>query len=303
MDPGIAQDVAVLRDEPLRGGDHLRRDLDHLESHFSGPKYWRLAGRPVLYVWAVHGGIVEADAAFAEADRRGLYVLGDVLGARRQPAHMRGVTGFVAAVPGLVAPGDQREIGGLLPALESEFRYWAGRGLDFLPAASLQYDDTEFQAALGGGQQPIRLLARNRSDLALTLQTLARNASDGAIVLGTANGWAEGTTCLPTISSGPEFGVDRIGHYRFAHLEAIRATLFPGVGAYAGPRIEVARRRAARVKVRLVDIDVLARVRVRPRSALLKETVRSGFEKRLVVEPGARIKIRNLDGARAELGV
>lgn len=279
-----------------------RSDLDHLERHFSSAKYWKLDGRPVLYVWAVHGGIDNADAAFTEADGRGLYVLGDVLGGRREPRGMRGVTGFVAAVPGIVGPGDQRRTDELMPELEREFQFWSGRGYDFFPAASFQYDDTEFQAALGSaGQAPVRLLARDREDLSHTLETLRRNASSGAVVLGTANGWAEGTTCLPTARSGPEFGGERIGHYHFAHLEVLQQHLFPGVTPYDGPRLDIRRRRKKKITVTLEDVDAMAKVRVRPRSALLREKNRKGFARRLVVEKGARIKVRNVDGRRAAI--
>ncbi|MFQ5528036.1 MAG: hypothetical protein ACE5GX_17485 [Thermoanaerobaculia bacterium] len=307
-DPVLAVKQRGLGDTPPFDFSRLdllamwRSDLDHLERHFSTPKYWALGERPVLYVWAVHGGIVNADQAFAEADGRGLYILGDVLGGRREPAGMRGVTGFVAAVPGIVRPGDLRDIGGLLPELEQEFAYWSGQGYDFFPASSLQYDDTDFQRALGSaGQAPIRLLARGRDDLRRTLKSLRRNAADGAVMLGTANGWAEGTTCLPTKRSGPEFGAGRIAHYHFAHLEALHEVLFPGVSAYDGPKLEVIRRRRNRVIVKLTDVDALAKVRVRPRAALLKEKIRSGFERRLVVAPEARIKVRNLDRRRAEI--
>ncbi len=281
-----------------------RSDLDYLERYFRRPKYWQLAGRPVLYVWAVHGGIVNAESAFAEADDRGLYVLGDVLGGRKEPPHMRGVTGFVSAVPGIVKPGDRREMAELLPELEREFGYWASRGFDFYPAASLQYDDTDFQLALGSdGQAPVRLLAQSRDELRATLRALRRSALSDVVVLGTANGWAEGTTCLPTARNGPEFGGVRIGHYRFAHLEEIGTVLFPGVPVYEGPRLSIRRRSPSKVTLRLADVDALARVRVRPRAALLGERVRSGFERRLFVEPGARVKVRNLDGRKATLEV
>lgn len=279
-----------------------RSDLDHLEPYFSHPKYWQVDGRPVLYVWAVHGGIANAGRAFGEAEGRGLYVLGDVFGGRREPANMRGVTGFVSAVPGLVGAGDHRRVTELIPSLEQEFRHWARRGFRFIPAASLQYDDTEFQIALGAdGQEPVRLLAHDRADLRRLLEFLRGWARSGEVLLGTANGWAEGTTILPTARAGPEFGSERIGHYRFAHLEAIRNTLFPGVSEYAGPRVEIRRRRRRKVRLALEDVDLRARIRTRPRSALLADKLRSGFARRLVVEPGATLTVRNLDGRRARI--
>lgn len=281
-----------------------RADLDHLERHLSHPKYWRIDGRPVLYVWAVHGGIENAGRAFGEADRRGLYVLGDVLGGRRKPANMRGVTGFVSAVPGLVRPGDHRRVTDLLPDLEQEFRHWTGTGLNFIPAASLQYDDTEFQEALGSsGQAPVRLLAHKRDDARRVLELLRRFARSGFILLGTANGWAEGTTLLPTARDGTEFREDRIGHYHFAHLELVRDVLFPNVGAYDGPRLEVIKRRRRKVTLRLQDADARATVRVRPRASLLSERLRSGFERRLVARPGTKITVINLDRRRRALEV
>ena len=104
---------------------------------------------------------------------------------------------------------------------------------------------------------------------------------------------------MPTARTGAEFGTERIGHYHFAHLEAVRETLFKRVEAYDGPRLDVLRRRRRKVKVALRDVDVRATVRIKPKAALLAEKLRSGFERRLVVEPGARITVRNLDGRRA----
>ena len=48
------------------------------------------------------------------------------------------------------------------------------------------------------------------------------------LVWGTLNNWAEGTTVLPTIDKGKRFPARRLGNYRFAHLEAIRKTVFGG---------------------------------------------------------------------------
>ena len=302
-DPVLALFFRLGKRPPLDFGtaDALavwKSDLDHLAPFFEGDRYFRLGGRPVLYVWAVHGGIFNAGRAFGEADRRGLYVLGDVFGGGRRPANLRGATGFTSVIPGL---GQQdHELVDVVPRLEEEFRRWSG-DLPTIPAASMQYDDTEFQA-VQGTRRPSRILARSRDDLRLLLGTLRRAAGPrGHVFLGTANNWAEGTTLLPTIASGPEFGAaERMGQYHFAHLEVLREVLFPGVRRYRGPRFRLLRSAdQPTVRVDLIDADHAGRLTVTPQRGLRSMRTLAGFQRRLEVEPGTRVAVRNLDGREA----
>ena len=253
--------------------DLWRRDLDYFaQRFFDSPRYWRRDGRPVVYVWALYG-LERFEQAFSEARARGIYLLGDVLGSRLEPGAVGGVTGFVSALPGRIPR--QRDYGEFVDELTTELDAWSQRAdrrrLDFVPAASLQYDDTEFQEALGDrGRPPTRIAARGRADLRTTLTRLASFADGQEVFLGTANNWAEGTTCLPTTRSGARFRAPRIGHYRYEHLEAIREVLFPGVREYDGPRVVRRGQRDGGSRIELVDADFVGEPR--------------------------RITIRNLDG-------
>ena len=106
------------------------------------------------------------------------------------------------------------------------------KGRHFIPAGSCQFDDSAFMRARGRGEKPLRILARDRADVEAFLR-LALSYSrpiEGTRYLawGTLNNWAEGTTVLPTANRGRRFSTRRIGHYRFAHLEALRRVAFGG---------------------------------------------------------------------------
>lgn len=273
-----------------------REDLTYLERHFEHPKYHRIGGRPVLYVWAVHGGVFNADTAFREADAQGIYVLGDVFGGPHDPQGMSGATGFVSVLPGR-GGGDIRLVDEALPQLEEEYDRWAGR--DLIPAGSLQYDDTVFQRALGGGgAPPTRILASSRQQVEFFLNRLEARAEIGHLFLGTANNWAEGTTVLPTVRGGQRFRLDRLGNYNFEHLQAIRNAIFPGVREYTGPRIDPRRGSAGQAAADLKDFDIGGKLRVAPRGATHSIKVFRGFKQRWRGEPGAKLTLVNLDGKR-----
>ncbi len=273
-------------------------DLDYLAAkYFDAPRYWRRDRKPVLYVWAVHG-LRNFQDAFAAAAARDIYLLADVLGSTVDPGPVSAVTGFTAALPGRL-PSDQ-VYDDFLTDLRGELVAWSRRaaqsGIEFIPAASLQYDDTEFQIALGPdeGNPPMRIVARRRDDLTRLLSLLSDYARSDAIFLGTANGWAEGTTCLPTVRPGRRYRPPRIGSYFFDHLESIRETLFPGVEPYDGPAIVERAPRRRRRRWELLDADFTGRIRVRGEAEL---TTGRNCRRFLVGAP-RRVRIRNRDGRK-----
>lgn len=273
-------------------------DLDYLSAkYFDAPRYWRRGGKPVLYIWAVHA-LRNFHDAFAAAASRGIYLLGDVLGSNIDPGPVSAVTGFTAALPGRL-PSDQN-YDEFLTDLGGELARWSRRaserGIDFIPAASLQYDDTEFQIALGPdeGNRPMRIVARDRADLVRVLGLLTAHSGGDAIYLGTANGWAEGTTCLPTVRPGRRYRPPRIGSYFFEHLEAIRDTVFPSVEAYDGPAIVAREPRRGRQRWELLDADFSGRVRVRGDA----ELVTGRNCRRFLLGDPRRVTIRNRDGRK-----
>lgn len=205
-----------------------RRDLRYLRQYFDHPQYWRLAGgRPVLYVWASFA-LRGADKAFAHARRQGLYVLADVLGSDVVPAHADGLTGFTLGIPGIERR--RYRLPDLLPTFRRRYRRASATGYDHIPAGSCQYDDVAFMTARGRGEPALQILAANRREMErfLSLALSFARPIDGTryVFWGTLNNWAEGTSLLPTRRLGPEFGTRQIGHYHFAHLQAVRNVLF-----------------------------------------------------------------------------
>ncbi len=223
------QPVDFSRREVLRV---WRRDLRYFRRYFDHPQYWRLGGQPVLYVWAAFA-LESVDRAFRLARNRGIYVLADALGGHGLPDSASGVTGFIAAYPGL-----KRKLyhwNDLLPDYRAELVSLSGAalraGVDFIPAGSFQYDDAQFMKARGRGEKALKIVARDGGQLETVLDLAWKMAVpvDGTRYLfwGTLNNWAESTTVLPTLRVGPTFPSNRVGNYGFAHLEAIGNVMFP----------------------------------------------------------------------------
>ncbi len=259
---GLAFDTPIDFSRPAVS-DMFLSDLAYLSQYFEHPRYWRLRGKPVLYVWSVNSGIERAHQPFETARSMGVYLLGDVFGGNGPEPPLDARTGFVAATPAMTGRTDL-DVHGLLLVFNGYYQDALARG-DTIPALSCQFDDTEFQNLVGGA--PTRILARQKEDVTDLLR-LAKSystpiGSERYVWLGTYNNWAEGTTLLPTRRQGERFydmrgGIRRIGHYEFDHLEAVREVLFPGAPRYRGPRI-VRRPR----KVLFKDCDVAGRLKVR----------------------------------------
>lgn len=238
------------------------------DNYFRHPSYWRLFGKPVLYIWSVTSAMLNAEPLIQEARRQGIYVLGDVFGGQLPVPALDGYTGFVASTPQLA--GRFTDVKTVMPFFTEYYQRFRDGGRygpgDMIPALSAQYDDSDFQALLRGTQT--RILATRRSDVVDFLRLARRNSHgvDGELYVffGTTNNWAEGSSILPTRLGGELFldsstSALRIGDYGFEHLEAMREGLFPTIPRYEGPQIE----QRPNGNIRFRDCDVLGKLRIR----------------------------------------
>jgi hypothetical protein len=274
-------------------------DLEHLRKlYFGHRQYWKIQGKPVLYIWNVPA-LTGADAAFAKARNQGVYLLGDVQNSQaRNPSYLDGLppldcaTGFLVVIDVLASA--ETTIGEWIPYFADLYQAWneetAKRGISFIPAGSCQYDDTEF--ALLIAKPPTRVLAKNRTEVETYLATSLTAAQPVGgtryVFWGTSNNWAEGTTILPTRMDPPDrrfyiqkkldgVPVRRIGNYAFEHLNAVKKVMFPKEKAYSGPLIKAGKplltettssRKSYKVKVTLSDCDIMGSLSLFPSSSL-----------------------------------
>lgn len=277
-------------------------DLVHLREHyFRHSRYWRIGGKPVLYVWNIPA-LIGADAAFDKARSEGVYLLGDAQSSQvTNPAYLDGLppldcaTGFLVVIDLLASA--ETTIGEWVAYFAGLYKSWneetAKRGMAFIPAGSCQYDDTEFARLID--KAPTRVLAKNRGEvedyLAAAFAAAKPVGGTRYVFWGTSNNWAEGTTLLPTKIEPPERRfyvsekldgkpVRRIGNYSFEHLIAVKKILFPEETAYTGPVLTAGEpvlieatssEKIFRVKVRLGDCDFMGSLSLTPSSALTVE--------------------------------
>ncbi len=209
-----------------------KEDIEYFRrNYFDHPNYLHIDGRPAIYVWALHGIWGDSGVPYDWARDNGVFVMGDVFGRADGivPGGVEITTGFVSALPG--GPGGTVEYRDALSRLVSQWTHYA-EFWPTVPAASLQYDDAQFQKALEASGRPsmaaTQILAGGLTDLSDMLEAMKLGAMVNphpdlgpSIFLGTMNNWAEGTTLLPTVSSDNPFPGDRIGNYGFEHLRAV----------------------------------------------------------------------------------
>lgn len=277
-------------------------DLTYIRKlYFGHRQYWKIQGKPVLYIWNVPA-LTGANAAFAKARSQGVYLLGDVQNSQvRTPSFLDGLppldcaTGFLVVIDILASA--ETTIGEWIPYFADLYKAWneetAKRGIAFIPAGSCQYDDTEF--ALLIEKSPTRVLAKNRAEveayLAASLAAAKPVGGTRYVFWGTSNNWAEGTTILPTRMDPPDrrfyiqkklggVTVRRIGNYAFEHLNAVKKVMFPKEKAYSGPLIKAetplltsktSSKTSYQVKVTLSDCDIMGSLLLYPSSALTVE--------------------------------
>jgi hypothetical protein len=206
----------------------LDDDLRYLEHFLYDERYLRFGGLPVLWVWAMHGGVrfwPKTDVWRVVGD-----VFGLASGLERSVENVDVASGFTAALPG--PTGRFSVTGNLESRLVPEWKRWSMReGRPIIPALSLQYDDHAFREAEGDGVEPTQILARDRAEIERALLTAKANVHPDYpyVWIGTLNNWAEGTSIAPTKRRGPAFlmpeedGIPaRIGHYHREHLKALR---------------------------------------------------------------------------------
>jgi hypothetical protein len=263
-------------------------DLQYIRKlYFQHRQYWKINGKPVLYIWNIPA-LSGADDAFAKARKSGIYLLGDALHSQVNSflyldslPPMDCITGFLVVIDALAFA--EKTIGEVVSMFSALYNDWnretEKRNMGFMPAGSCQYDDTEFAALIA--KAPTRILAKNRSEvedyLAAALAEAKEVGGTRYIFWGTSNNWAEGTTLLPTklVPASQQFYVNkvfkgkrvrRIGEYGFEHLNAVKTILFPAEQAYSGPVItsskpvlirSAANEKVYRVKVILADCDVM----------------------------------------------
>lgn len=183
-----------LREEQWPDGS-LRELADHLRCYDAHPQRWRIEGRPVTYIWAMHHP--RWDLAGVEA---GGFIVGDVFGAQGQPV-VNIAGGFVSKLPG---PSYTRPLTDVVGReLSREWERWRSAGYRVIPAVSL-YDDTEFNP-----DSPT-VITTEPGEFAWAIRTAFDHASviDGEqyALIGTTRNGLEGTHLVPDSVRGRSTG-------------------------------------------------------------------------------------------------
>ena len=219
-------------------------DLVHFaRKYFSQKQYFRIDGRPVVYIWATWNFKGDVAAAVQEARQRvgalgyDLYLVGDEVTADRfAPAHASLWDATSSFIPFLM-PGAPplHDLTAAASFVDGAYTHWqqeiqgvtatgSGQPLGFQPGFTPQYDDTLFRTNNGIGN-PTSVPAQSQAEVedlarvSLAHATPVGRAKRRLIWLNTFNNWAETTTVEPTVASGPKYPA---GNYQYDMLHAVR---------------------------------------------------------------------------------
>ena len=219
-------------------------DLVHFATKYFGhPQYFRIDGRPVVYIYATWNFKGDVAGAVAEARARvqalgyDVYLVGDEVAEDRFGLEHASIwdanTAFIPfLVPGAPKVANAVAAAGFVARSSAAWRSKiAGatvRGrtdpLAFQPGFTPQEDDRLFRRNTHQ-PNPNYVPAQRRADVerlarvALSHADRVGSASQKLVWLNTFNNWAETTTVEPTATSGPKYPA---GNYRFDMLQAIR---------------------------------------------------------------------------------
>jgi hypothetical protein len=219
-------------------------DLVHLATkYFKQKQYFRLGGRPVVYIWATWNFTGDVAGAVAEARQKvralgyDVYLVGDEVAADRfDPAHAALWDATSSFIPFLM-PGAPpiHSLPEAATFVDGAFSAWqqklagltvAGRStpVAFQPGFTPQYDDVLFRTA-NGIPNPTSIQAKSQAEVeslarvSLAHETPVPGTGQRIVWLNTWNNWAETTTVEPTAASGPKYPA---GNYQFDMLNAVK---------------------------------------------------------------------------------
>jgi hypothetical protein len=219
-------------------------DMIHFaDKYFAQPQYFKLDGRPVVYVYGtwnwrgdVAGAVAQARAALRQRGYDVFISAEEPRTDRFDPAHATVFDANASFIPFLI-PGQRvpTDIADAATIADQSATLWQNetRGLTvqgrsdplvYQSAFTPQYDDTLYRNNNGIGDAK-SIPARSEDDVVRLAQVaLAHAQPEGAsgdriVWLSTFNNWAETTTVEPTIDSGPKYPA---GNYGFDMLDVVR---------------------------------------------------------------------------------
>jgi Glycosyltransferase WbsX len=212
-------------------------DMVHFaQKYFKQPQYFKIDGRPVVYVWATWNFL--GDVASAVQEARGklkamgydVYLVGDEVAADRFNAAHAALWDATTSFTPFLMPGapPMHDLPTATSFVDGAYAKWeqeiAGSGKPLQPGFTPQYDDVLFRTANAiPGPQSVQ--ARSQAEVeALARASLAHAQPVGAkkqriVWLNTFNNWAETTTVEPTASTGQKYPA---GDYGYDMLKAVR---------------------------------------------------------------------------------
>lgn len=219
-------------------------DLVHFATkYFKQPQYFRLGGRPVVYIWATSHFTGDVAGAVAEARQKvralgyDVYLVADEVRADSFDAAHAALWDATSSFVPFLMPGAPpiHSLPEAATFVDGAFTKWqqelagltvAGRSdpVAFQPGFTPQYDDVLFRTA-NGIPGPTSIQAQSQAEVealarvSLAHATTVPGTSQRVIWLGTWNNWAETTTVEPTAALGPKYPA---GNYQFDMLNAIK---------------------------------------------------------------------------------